>query len=143
MVDFSLAAVQRALERIGFEGDRLKDVDVDGHTSSGRVSRLRLSGMRPNVIAADQFRLAIGAVQLRSTAFEVDKHGDQLRFTGRGYGHGVGMCAIGASCRAMRGETARAILAQYYPGLELAPLSGIAVPVYDTAAVPRPVAPAV
>ena len=39
-----------------------------------------------------------------------------LRFTGRGYGHGVGMCVIGAGRRATRGETVRAILAQYYPG---------------------------
>jgi SpoIID/LytB domain protein len=51
-VDFSLDQVRRALERVGFEGERLRDVAVDGHTSSGRVARLRLSGMRPNVIAA-------------------------------------------------------------------------------------------
>jgi stage II sporulation protein D len=129
VVDFQLDDVRRALERVGFEGDRLKDVDVDGHTSSGRVSRLRLSGMRPNVIAADQFRLAIGATQLRSTAFKVEKHGDELRFTGRGYGHGVGMCAIGASRRALRGESVKAILAQYYPGLELTPVGGVPVPI--------------
>src|ERR1044072_3595493 len=61
VVDFQLDDVRRALERVGFEGDRLKDVDVDGHTSSGRVSRLRLSGMWPNVIAAEQLRLGIGA----------------------------------------------------------------------------------
>ena len=128
VVEFSLDAVQRALERVGFEGDRLRGVEVDGHTSSGRVARLKLSGMRPNVIAADQFRLAIGAVELRSTAFTLEKHGDQLQFTGRGFGHGVGMCAIGASRRALRGETARAILAQYYPGLDLTPVSGVAIP---------------
>ena len=122
-VEFSLNEVQRAIERVGFEGQRLRDVDVEGHTSSGRVARLRLSGMRPNVIAGDQFRLALGATVLRSTAFRVEKRGDRLRFTGRGYGHGVGMCAIGAARRALRGETARSILAQYYPGLELTPLS--------------------
>ena len=123
--DFALGDVQRALARAGFEGDRLKDVRVDGRTSSGRVSRLRLSGMRPDVIAGDQFRQAVGAVDLKSTAFTVDKHGSELRFTGRGFGHGVGMCVIGAGRRATRGETARAILAQYYPGLELTPLSGV------------------
>jgi stage II sporulation protein D len=129
VVEFRLDDVRRALERVGFEGDRLKDVDVDGHTSSGRVSRLRLSGMRPNVIAADQFRLAIGATELKSTAFKVDKRGDQLRFTGRGYGHGVGMCAIGASRRALRGESVRAILGQYYPGLELTPVTRVPIPI--------------
>src|SRR5436190_18102910 len=50
------------------------------------------------------------------------------------------MCAIGASRRALRGESARAILAQYYPGLEIAPLAGVPIPVpveKTTAAAPR------
>jgi hypothetical protein len=81
------------------------------------VATLRLSGLEPDVIAGDQFRLLVGARDLRSTAFEIDKHGDRLEFTGRGYGHGVGMCVIGAGRRARRGESAGQILGQYYPGL--------------------------
>ena len=142
-VAFALDDVRQALARVGFEGDRLRDIRVDGRTSSGRVARLKLSGMRPDVIAGDQFRLAIGAVQLRSTAFTIEKRGSEMRFTGRGFGHGVGMCAIGAARRAMRGETARAILAQYYPGLELTPLSGVAIPTETLTAAPvaRPAEP--
>ena len=135
VVDFPLETIRRALARVGFEGARLTDVEVDGRTSSGRVARLRLSGLRPNVIAGDQFRLALGATELRSTAFRLEKRGDQLRFTGRGYGHGVGMCAIGAARRALRGESARAILAQYYPGLDITSLTGLAVPADTTATV--------
>jgi stage II sporulation protein D (peptidoglycan lytic transglycosylase) len=122
-VDFRLDEVRHVLQGIGFEGDRLKDVRVDGRTSSGRVARLRLSGLHPDVIAGDQFRLAVGATRLRSTAFTVERDGERLRFTGRGFGHGVGMCVIGAGRRALRGETAAAILAQYYPGLELTSVS--------------------
>ena len=136
-VDFTLDDVQRVLARAGFEGNRLKDVRVDARTSSGRVARLRLSGLRPDVIAGDQFRLAVGAVDLRSTAFAVEKRGGSLRFTGHGFGHGVGMCVIGAGRRASRGESARAILAQYYPGLDLTPLSGVATPL-DTLTAPPP-----
>ena len=73
----------------------------------------------PNVIAGDQFRLAVGAARVRSTAFSVEQRGSTLRFTGRGYGHGVGMCVIGAGRRAARGEDVRAILAHYYPGLDV------------------------
>jgi stage II sporulation protein D (peptidoglycan lytic transglycosylase) len=124
-VDFRLDEVKRVLQGIGFAGERLKDVHVDGRTSSGRVARLRLSGLHPDVIAGDQFRLAVGATRLRSTAFEVEKDGERLRFTGRGFGHGVGMCVIGAARRALRGETAAAILAQYYPGLELTSVSAV------------------
>jgi stage II sporulation protein D len=142
-VEIALRDVQQALERVGFEGDRLRDVHVDGRTSSGRAARLRLSGMRPDVIAADQFRLAIGAVLLRSTAFTVDRRGVALRFTGRGFGHGVGMCVIGAARRATRGETARAILAQYYPGLDLTPLSSVATSTQTLTATPVPAPPVV
>jgi hypothetical protein len=48
------------------------------------------------------------------------------------------MCVIGAGRRATRGETARAILAQYYPGLELTPLSGMTIPVDTLTAAPSP-----
>src|SRR5918995_6777185 len=51
-----------------------------------------------------------------------------LRFTGLGYGHGVGMCVIGAGRRAARGEGVRAILAHYYPGLEIARLGAGSLP---------------
>ena len=121
-VEFPIDEVRRVLRGVGFEGDRLRDVHVDARTSSGRAARLRLSGLQPDVIAGDQFRLAIGATKLRSTAFTVEKQGERLRFTGRGFGHGVGMCVIGAGRRALRGETAAGILAQYYPGLELTSL---------------------
>ena len=119
--DFPLERVQAALARAGFTGT-LRDVEVDGRTGSGRVARLRLTGLRPDSIAGADFRLAVGAVDLRSTAFVVEKRGNTLHLTGRGFGHGVGMCVIGAGRRAIRGESARDILDHYYPGLDVTPL---------------------
>jgi len=43
----------------------------------------------------------------------------EFRFTGEGYGHGVGMCQFGANGMARRGAGFREILARYYPGTEL------------------------
>jgi stage II sporulation protein D (peptidoglycan lytic transglycosylase) len=140
--DFTLRGVQAALARVGFEGERLENVRVDARTTSGRVARLHLSGLRPDVIGGNEFRLAVGAVNLRSTAFSVDRDGESLRFTGHGFGHGVGMCVIGAGRRAMRGESARAILAQYYPGLDLTLLSAVIPSAALTASPPRPAVPA-
>ena len=140
--DFTLRGVQAALARVGFEGERLENVRVDARTTSGRVARLHLSGLRPDVIGGNEFRLAVGAVNLRSTAFSVDRDGESLRFTGHGFGHGVGMCVIGAGRRAMRGESARAILAQYYPGLDLTPLSAVTPSGALTASPPRAGVPA-
>ncbi len=118
-IEIPLRRVQQALRRAGFDGARLRGVEVQERSSSGRVTRLRLVGLRPDIIAGDEFRLAIGANELRSTAFELRVEGDTLRFTGRGFGHGVGLCVIGAGRRALRGETVEAILAKYFPGLML------------------------
>ena len=118
----ALRDVQALLAQKGFAGDHLKDIRIASHTESGRVAALRLSGLEPDLIAGDQFRLLVGARDLKSTAFNVEKHGDRLEFSGRGYGHGVGMCVVGAGRRARRGENVREILAQYYPGLAVTSL---------------------
>jgi stage II sporulation protein D len=121
-LELTLEETRRALARAGFAGARLRDVRVESRTASGRAARLSIAGMRPDAITGDAFRAAVGQRDLRSTAFTVARHGDVLRFTGRGYGHGVGMCVVGSGRRARRGEDARAILRWYYPGLELVTL---------------------
>jgi stage II sporulation protein D len=123
-LELTVPEVQRILVNIGFQG-RLRGVRIDDRNESGRASRMRVSGMRPDVIDGYQFRLAVGATRLRSTAFSVDQDGSVLRFTGRGYGHGVGMCVIGAGRRAARGEDVRTILGHYYPGLQITSLAGV------------------
>ena len=143
--EMTLDQVERVLARAGFEG-RLRDIRVNGRNESGRVALLDVAGLVPGVIRGDQFRMAIGSTTVRSTAFEIERDGGVVRLTGRGYGHGVGMCVIGAGRRATRGETMEQILAQYYPGLEMTSLTG---PLTRTApvlglpsAVPAPVRPA-
>jgi stage II sporulation protein D len=121
-VEFPVRRVGQALRRAGFEGDRLTRVAIEARSPSGRVTRLRLAGLRPDLVSGDRFRLAVGASELRSTAFDIELRGDTLRFTGRGYGHGVGLCVVGARRRALRGESVDAILAKYFPGLTLTPL---------------------
>jgi SpoIID/LytB domain protein len=143
VLDVTLDEIRQALARAGFGGERLRDIQIDGRTSSGRVARLRLPGLKPDAIAGDPFRMAIGARMLRSTAFSMTRSGDEVHFTGVGYGHGVGMCVIGAGKRARRGESVEAILAQYYPALTLSPLDGRtvapAVPVAEAESVRAPV----
>jgi stage II sporulation protein D len=113
-----LADVQADLERRGFSG-HLKTVEIASRSKSGRAAVLKVSGMRPDRVGGDQLRSIIGFTKLRSTAFSVKKKDGQLLFTGRGYGHGVGMCVIGAGRRARRGETTFDILKTYYPGLKI------------------------
>lgn len=117
-----LAEAQALLERHGFEG-RLKNIEIASHSKSGRARVVKVSGMRPDRMGGDQFRSIVGYTKLRSTAFSLKKKDDAFTFTGRGYGHGVGMCVIGAGRRARRGETTTEILKHYYPGLKIEPLS--------------------
>jgi SpoIID/LytB domain protein len=123
VLTLTLEEIRQALAKVGFGGERLRDIEIDGRTHSGRVARLHLSGLRPDAIAGNPFRIALGARQLRSTAFSMTRSGNSVRFTGVGYGHGVGMCVIGAGKRARRGESLEAILAQYFPGLALTTLA--------------------
>ncbi len=57
--------------------------------------------------------------QLPSPLFRVEMRDGNLKFEGRGHGHGVGFCQWGARGQALAGRTAAEILAHYYPGSEL------------------------
>jgi stage II sporulation protein D len=105
-------------------GDDLR-IEISGRTPSGRASRVRLvSGGVSRELKAALFRQAAGYARVRSLWMEVEKAGDGFRFTGRGYGHGVGMCQWGANGMARRGAGYRDILARYYPGTRIASGSG-------------------
>jgi SpoIID/LytB domain protein len=114
----SLDEIRDALARSGVKGRRLDDVVVESRTASGRVGRVGMPGLEPASMNSNDFRLAVGPTALRSTAFTMTRSGDRITFSGRGYGHGVGMCVIGAGRRAARGES-------YYPGLALEDISRV------------------
>jgi stage II sporulation protein D len=122
----TIQEVHDALARAGSRGDRLDDVRVEARSGSGRVTRLGLPGMVPDVMTGDEFRGALGFATLRSTSFTMERSGDRLIFEGRGYGHGVGLCVVGANRRGQRGERAVAILAHYFPALAIKSLSEVA-----------------
>lgn len=98
----------------------LREITVIQRTHSGRAARLRLIGDPTIEVAAVPFRLAVGRTlgwtKLRSDLYDVSASGDSFVFSGRGAGHGVGLCQAGAEAMAAEGRDYRAILAQYYPG---------------------------
>lgn len=109
-------------------GQRLDGVQVLRRDVGGRVVELVLSGSRTPVVTAEDFRLAVlaasGAASLRSARFEVAREGAALVFTGRGAGHGVGLCQIGLIGRLRAGQSVAQVLEAYYPGVTLAILGG-------------------
>ncbi len=107
-------------ERLGFPAARF--LEVWAHADDGRVAALRLvaPGGRSRVVRSFDARARAselwGWSSIRSTDFEVEERPGGYTFTGRGTGHGAGLCQAGAIARARRGESRDAILAHYYRG---------------------------
>lgn len=68
---------------------------------------------------ANSFRLLVGANNLYSTSFNAKSNGRSIAFSGRGYGHGVGLCQYGAQNMALKGFPWTDIVKYYYPEMEL------------------------
>ena len=86
---------------------------------SGRIRRIELRGSRGTAIAEGDLHIRRLLGGLRSTLFEVDRRGDRLVFKGAGFGHGVGMCQVGAIGMAEKRKSFRDILYHYYAGSRL------------------------
>lgn len=101
-------------------GTRLRALEIVERDKAGRILRMRLRGARDLMLRGDDFRTAMtrafGARALRSAWFDVRRLQDRYVFEGRGFGHGVGLCQIGAQVRAATGVSALAILDHFYPG---------------------------
>ena len=138
--EMRVADVERALRATGMRGGRLRGLRVLQRNASGRVVRLRADGFTPADISGTDFRMAIGRVGgwqlVKSTAFDVERTGNGYRFRGRGFGHGVGLCVIGAGVRAAQGATADAILRFYFPGLAVGPPTVLVTTAAPAASVP-------
>jgi SpoIID/LytB domain protein len=141
----------RALRAAGFRGERLRNIEIVSRTGSGRVGRLRVEGLVPETVSAQDLRMDVGRTLgwqfIRSAAFELKRTGDRYRFSGHGSGHGVGMCVIGSTRLAASGRTADEILQRYFPGLTIGSPVGVnAARVSrssrEPAAAPAPRAPA-
>jgi stage II sporulation protein D len=72
------------------------------------------------LVPAEMLRRALGNTVVPSVFFELEREGDEVIFSGRGSGHGVGLCQWGAKEMAQQGHDFRAILLHYYPGTSLA-----------------------
>jgi stage II sporulation protein D len=128
--DIDARDLERALRAAGWRGDRLRDLRVQARTGSGRVGVLSLRGMTPAEISGQDFRMAVGRALgwqlVKSTDFTLSRTAGGYRFSGRGFGHGVGFCVIGAARRAGGGESRASLLQTYFPGTAVAAFDALA-----------------
>ena len=62
-----------------------------------------------------EIRRILSESHLKSSAFDVEMTSDKVILRGSGWGHGVGLCQIGAAVMASKGYTYEQILEHYYP----------------------------
>ncbi len=114
---FTLKEIEKALGIIG-----LKDIKISSYTASGRAKTLKIiiktdevSKKEINVKAMD-LRKLLGYKELPSTHFSLSKTNKDVIFSGKGFGHAVGLSQWGALEMARQGKNYREILEHYYPG---------------------------
>lgn len=124
--EFSRAEFEKALRDQGFTVPAAwSALTIESRGPSGRVLRLafRAPAQPPQLMSASSLRFAIGRSfgwnRVRSDLYEIETTGDSVIFSGRGAGHGVGLCQAGAEEMAREGKSYRAILDFYYPGTRL------------------------
>ncbi len=121
--ELSLGEVQARLGRSVRGIGAITDLRVAGRGSSRRVIDLEVVGTQGTAhVRGGRIRSALG---LREQLFVFDRvygAGNRVAgfvFTGRGWGHGVGMCQVGAYGLARQGFSSEQILKAYYTGIEL------------------------
>ena len=104
--------------RSGMDFGTIRDLVPVERGPSGRLKRLKVVGDKKTMIIGKELiiRRWLSDSHLKSSAFEVHWDGDHLTLDGSGWGHGVGLCQIGAAVMASKGYTFDQILLHYYPG---------------------------
>lgn len=118
--------IDKALRAAGLQPpEAWKAIEISSRSASGRTHTLNFAGGNPPnfALAASSLRFAVdralGWKNIRSDLYKIRNAGQEVIFSGRGSGHGVGLCQAGAEEMAREGKSYREILSFYYPGAEL------------------------
>lgn len=120
--ELSALISQRSGQDIGL----LESIEPLKRGPSGRIELLSIKGSKSSMVIGKELviRKFLSTSHLKSSAFVVreekssdnNAENDTITLLGAGWGHGVGLCQIGAAMMAVRGYSYRDILLHYYPG---------------------------
>lgn len=99
--------------KLGVNLNSISQINIISKTSSGRINKINICGKE---FSGKKIRSLLG---LRSTDFSITQSGNNIIFTTKGYGHGVGMSQYGANEMAKKGYTYQQILTHYYTGISI------------------------
>ena len=105
----------------GIDFGRILDLVPMQRGASGRIISLKVVGEKRTLTVGKELEIRkwLSESHLYSSAFEVEKTADGFILHGKGWGHGVGLCQIGAAVMGDQGIPYDEILTFYYPHAEL------------------------
>lgn len=115
-------------EKSGIDFGEIQELRALKRGPSGRIYELEIVGSKRTMIVGKELEIRkwLSKTCLYSSAFEVQRAAaaeqsqpDDFILRGKGWGHGVGLCQIGAAVMADKGYNYKQILAHYYPGAQL------------------------
>lgn len=127
-VEYTQAELARIIrEKSGLDFGEIKKLVPVQRGRSGRIIKLKIEGTRKTLTVGKELEIRkwLSESHLYSSAFVVDhletENGIPQKFviTGAGWGHGVGLCQIGAAMMGEKGYDYNAILSHYFKGAKL------------------------
>ena len=121
-VEYTISRLSELVrQKLNTDFGRITDLIPIERGESGRLIRLKICGTRKSQIIGKELtiRKAFSDTHLYSSAFIVEKTDDKFIFHGAGWGHGVGLCQIGAAVMGARGYHYKEILHHYFKGCEI------------------------
>ncbi len=110
--------IMAALTKLGHAVQTIDSMEATQKGPSGRVTQFTIN--KNLQVSGPELRVAIGGTIIKSMLLDkVEVTADQVVFTGKGFGHGVGMSQWGAYSLAKSGKTADEIIAQYFKGVTI------------------------
>ena len=114
-------------DKSGYDIGAIMSIEAIERGPSGRIFKLEIKGSLNTLTVGKELeiRRLLSRTHLKSSAFTLECKGEDngipshFIFRGKGWGHGVGLCQIGAAVMASEGYTHKEILEHYYPGAEI------------------------
>lgn len=121
-IEYSRSELEEILRaKSGFDFGTLQEIVPLHRGPSGRISRLKIVGSKRSMIVGKELEIRrwLSRTHLFSSAFFVTGEAGRFTLHGAGWGHGVGLCQIGAAVMATRGFSAEDILKHYFKGTQM------------------------
>ena len=110
--------------KLGTDIGTVTAIEALSRGPSGRISKLRITGSKREVTIGKELniRKALSPTHLYSSAFDIRPTATGFSIDGHGWGHGVGLCQIGAAVMGHQGADYTTILQHYYQDTKITQL---------------------